>query len=163
MVFDSADLDCRAFVFPRNPADIFPNTIFNVLSNPFVAILCAKHDVDMFIEKPAASTVEDAKIMADAIKAKNLNEFLHALQLRYANMDKTSTFKIYEVKENLKQFTTTLKDRRYGIFKLPSEEFRKRDQEIQGTEELKKNESDDDNSEEENIKAIDCNQPTIGG
>ncbi|WP_373004975.1 Gfo/Idh/MocA family protein [Sulfurimonas sp.] len=36
------------------------------------AIICAKHDVHMFIEKPAASSVEDAKIMAEAIKAKNL-------------------------------------------------------------------------------------------
>lgn len=36
------------------------------------ALLCAKYDLDMFIEKPAASTVEDAKIMAEAIRAKNL-------------------------------------------------------------------------------------------
>jgi UDP-N-acetylglucosamine 3-dehydrogenase len=36
------------------------------------ALICAKHDVHMFIEKPAASSVEDAKIMAEAIRAKNL-------------------------------------------------------------------------------------------
>jgi len=80
---------------------------------------------------------------------KSRNEFLHTIQLRYANIDKTSTFKIYEVRDNLKNFTTTLKDRRYGLLLLPPEEFRKRDQEIQGTEELKKNEDDDYDSEEE--------------
>jgi len=36
------------------------------------ALICAKHNVHMFIEKPAASSVEDAKIMAEAIKEKNL-------------------------------------------------------------------------------------------
>ncbi|WP_324172848.1 Gfo/Idh/MocA family oxidoreductase [Sulfurimonas sp.] len=35
-------------------------------------LLCAKHNVNVFIEKPAASSVEDAKEMAEAIKAKNL-------------------------------------------------------------------------------------------
>ncbi len=36
------------------------------------ALICVKHNVHMFIEKPAASSVEDAKEMAEAIKAKNL-------------------------------------------------------------------------------------------
>lgn len=53
---------------------------------------------------------------------KERSEFLNMLQLRYANMDKTSTFKIYVVKENLKMFTATLKDRKYGIIKLPSKD-----------------------------------------
>ncbi|WP_321778522.1 Gfo/Idh/MocA family oxidoreductase [Sulfurimonas sp.] len=35
-------------------------------------LLCAKHGVNVFIEKPAASSVADAKEMAEAIKAKNL-------------------------------------------------------------------------------------------
>ncbi len=35
-------------------------------------LLCAKHNVNVFIEKPAASSVEDAKEMAEAIKSKNL-------------------------------------------------------------------------------------------
>lgn len=35
-------------------------------------LLCAKHNIHMFIEKPAASSVEDAKEMSQAIKAKNL-------------------------------------------------------------------------------------------
>jgi len=36
------------------------------------ALIWAKHDIHMFIEKPAASSVEDAKIMTEAIRAKNL-------------------------------------------------------------------------------------------
>ena len=35
-------------------------------------LLCAKHNIHIFIEKPAASNVEDAKEMSQAIKAKNL-------------------------------------------------------------------------------------------
>jgi len=35
-------------------------------------LLCAKHNIHMFIEKPAASSVEDAEEMSQAIKAKNL-------------------------------------------------------------------------------------------
>ena len=35
-------------------------------------LLCTKHNVNIFIEKPAASSVADAKEMAEAIKAKNL-------------------------------------------------------------------------------------------
>ena len=36
------------------------------------ALLCTKHNIHMLIEKPAASSVEDAKEMSQAIKAKNL-------------------------------------------------------------------------------------------
>lgn len=36
------------------------------------ALLCSKHNIHMLIEKPAASSVEDAKEMSQAIKAKNL-------------------------------------------------------------------------------------------
>lgn len=36
------------------------------------ALLCAKHNIHMFIEKPAASSVTDAKVMAEAIKEKSL-------------------------------------------------------------------------------------------
>lgn len=41
-------------------------------SHKDTALLCAKHNVHLFIEKPAASSVEDAKIMLDAIEQKNL-------------------------------------------------------------------------------------------
>ena len=37
-----------------------------------IALECAKNNVHMFIEKPAASSVEDAEQMLDAIQAKNL-------------------------------------------------------------------------------------------
>ena len=36
------------------------------------ALLCCKHNIHMLIEKPAASSVEDAKEMSQAIKVKNL-------------------------------------------------------------------------------------------
>ncbi|MFT7003801.1 MAG: UDP-N-acetylglucosamine 3-dehydrogenase [Sulfurimonas sp.] len=36
------------------------------------ALICTEHNVNMFIEKPAASSVEDAKEISKAIKAKNL-------------------------------------------------------------------------------------------
>jgi predicted dehydrogenase len=36
------------------------------------ALICTEHNVNMFIEKPAASSVEDAKEMVKAIKEKNL-------------------------------------------------------------------------------------------
>ncbi|MBL0709173.1 MAG: Gfo/Idh/MocA family oxidoreductase [Sulfurimonas sp.] len=35
-------------------------------------LLCAEHGIDIFIEKPAASSVKDAKEMAQAIKMKNI-------------------------------------------------------------------------------------------
>ena len=37
-----------------------------------VALKCAKHNVHMFVEKPAASSVEDANAMLEAIEAKKL-------------------------------------------------------------------------------------------
>ncbi|MDA3908882.1 MAG: Gfo/Idh/MocA family oxidoreductase [Sulfurimonas sp.] len=36
------------------------------------ALMCAKHNINMFIEKPAASSVADAKEMSETIKAKKL-------------------------------------------------------------------------------------------
>jgi len=64
------------------------------------------------------------------------DEFIEILQLRYANLDPRGTLKIYEVPSSLKPFTTTLKDRKYGIFKLPDSSCRQRDKELAGTDEL---------------------------
>lgn len=83
---------------------------------------------------------------------KDRNEFLHTLQLRYANLDKKSTFRIYVVKDDLKAYTATLKDRRYGIVKLPSKDWRRVDKEIAGLEELKSKRDDDEYDSEEEGK-----------
>jgi hypothetical protein len=40
------------------------------------------------------------------------------------------------VPEKLQKFTTTLKDRKYGIIKLPTKLYRRNSQEFAGTEEL---------------------------
>ncbi|MBD3823799.1 MAG: Gfo/Idh/MocA family oxidoreductase [Epsilonproteobacteria bacterium] len=37
-----------------------------------IALICAKHDIHMFIEKPAASHIQDAREMLDAINKKGL-------------------------------------------------------------------------------------------
>lgn len=79
---------------------------------------------------------------------KDRSEFLNMLQLRYANIDKESTFKIYLVKDNLKKYCATLKDRKYGLKNLPPKECRLRDKEIQGAKEMESVE-EDYNSEEE--------------
>jgi len=73
---------------------------------------------------------------------------LNILQLRYANIDHINTFKIYVVSDSLKKYTTSLKDRKYGITKLPHKSCRAKDKEIAGSEELKE-ESDKSESETE--------------
>ena len=42
--------------------------------------------------------------------------------------------KIYEVSENLKRYTTTLKDRKYGLIKIPEDEHRLYQEELKGSE-----------------------------
>lgn len=92
------------------------------------------------------------------------NEFIDILKLRYANLDKENTLKIFSVSDNLRIYTTTLSDKKYGLYKLPEESKRKRDEEIQGSrqmeedevlekleiaeKELKNNEIKDENDEE---------------
>lgn len=76
------------------------------------------------------------------------SDFLDILQLRYANLDKKDTFKLFMVNQNLKMFTATLKDRRYGIIKLPPNECRLYEKEIAGQGEFKSG-GERDNSEEE--------------
>ncbi|CAI2360806.1 unnamed protein product [Moneuplotes crassus] len=76
--------------------------------------------------------------------------FLSVLQLRFANMDSKSTFKVYECPDNLKKYVATLRDRKYGIIKLPEEKYRVREKEIAGTEEIK-----EEVVEEEKVEVID--------
>eukprot|EP00344_Euplotes_crassus_P012402 CAMPEP_0197008672 /NCGR_PEP_ID=MMETSP1380-20130617/46319_1 /TAXON_ID=5936 /ORGANISM="Euplotes crassus, Strain CT5" /LENGTH=171 /DNA_ID=CAMNT_0042429399 /DNA_START=355 /DNA_END=870 /DNA_ORIENTATION=+ len=64
-------------------------------------------------------------------------------------MDRKNTFRIYEVPNDLKIYTMTLKDRKYGLIKLPAEEFRTPEREIAGSDEYKKEEDDFYNSEED--------------
>jgi len=77
------------------------------------------------------------------------DSFLSVFQLRFANMDRKNTFRIYEVPNDLKIYTMTLKDRKYGLIKLPAEEFRTPEREIAGSDEYKKEEDDFYNSEED--------------
>ena len=60
----------------------------------------------------------------------NKDDFLQTLQLRYANIDKANTLKIFKVKDSIKKYITTLKDRKYGIIRLPPNEYRAKDIEI---------------------------------
>ena len=58
------------------------------------------------------------------------------LKLRYANLDSENTLKIYMVAENLKMYTTTLNDKKYGLYKLPEESKRLREEEIAGSKQI---------------------------
>jgi serum/glucocorticoid-regulated kinase 2 len=63
-------------------------------------------------------------------------EFVDILKLRYANLESDLTLKIYSVAENLKIYTTTLNDKKYGLYKLPEESKRLRDEEIAGSRQM---------------------------
>ena len=45
MIFDSADLNCRQFMFLRHAADVCPNAIFNRLMNKILPMFRAENDV----------------------------------------------------------------------------------------------------------------------
>ena len=67
-------------------------------------------------------------------------EFIDILKLRYANLDSENTLKIYAVSENLRNYTTTLNDKKYGLYKLPEESKRKREEEIAGSKQMEEDE-----------------------
>lgn len=67
-------------------------------------------------------------------------EFLDILQLRFANLDSENTLKIFSVSENLKTYTTTLNDKKYGLYKLPEESKRLREVEIAGSKQMQEDE-----------------------
>lgn len=52
------------------------------------------------------------------------------VKLRYLNVDPIHTLKIFIVPAKIKQFVTTIKDRKYGVTKLPEKKYRKHDLEI---------------------------------
>jgi tRNA A-37 threonylcarbamoyl transferase component Bud32 len=63
-------------------------------------------------------------------------DFVEILQLRFANLDNENTLKIYLVSENLKNYTTTLNDKKYGLYKLPEESNRLREIEVAGSKQM---------------------------
>ena len=46
----------------------------------------------------------------------------------------TKTMKIFSVDKNLKYYTTTLKDRKYGLIKLPENHYRLYEEELKGSD-----------------------------
>ena len=86
---------------------------------------------------------------------KDRDDFLHWLQLRFANIDSANTLRIFKVKDNMKKYAMTLKDRKYGIDKLPSNEFRARDMEFAGSNELEEEKEESNSDEEIDIDSVD--------
>ena len=86
---------------------------------------------------------------------KDRDDFLHWLQLRFANIDSVNTLRIFKVKDNMKKYAMTLKDRKYGIDKLPSNEFRARDMEFAGSNELEEEKEESNSDEEIEIDSVD--------
>mmetsp|Transcript_34096 Transcript_34096/g.33643 ORF Transcript_34096/g.33643 Transcript_34096/m.33643 type:complete len:271 (+) Transcript_34096:115-927(+) len=68
------------------------------------------------------------------------DEFVNILKLRFANLDSENTLKIFSVSDNLGMYTTTLKDKKYGLYKLPEESQRKREEEIAGSRQMEEDE-----------------------
>ena len=87
-------------------------------------ILSSKNDLDFVLHVP---NEYDYRYQVETRK-----EFVDILQLRFSNLDSENTLKIYSVTENLKMYTTTLKDKKYGLYKLPEESCRLREMEIAG-------------------------------
>ena len=45
VIFDSADSQRRQVVFARDPADVVPDALFNLLVNEIASLFCAEDDV----------------------------------------------------------------------------------------------------------------------
>lgn len=95
-------------------------------------ILSNKNETEFVLHVP---TEYDYRYIVDTRK-----EFVDILQLRFANLDSENTLKIYSVSESLKIYTTTLKDKKYGLYKLPEESCRLKDLEIAGSKQLEEDE-----------------------
>ena len=76
-------------------------------------------------------------------------------------MDRRNTFKIYEVEEDLKIYTATLKDRKYGILKTPLQKYRVYSKEICSSEEVKKEDDENYNSEEDGAESFSESEPEV--
>ena len=131
--------------------------------NVGAVILSSKNDTDFVVHIPKEY---DSKFRVDSRK-----EFVDLLQLRFANLDKENTLKIYAVLENLKMYTTTIKDQRYGLIKLPEESYRLKKIEIAGSksydeskeledklEKASKDFEDTEASTDDNFSALDGNE-----
>jgi hypothetical protein len=73
------------------------------------------------------------------------------IQARFINIECARTLKIYKVDVDLKHFMTTLRDMKYGTFRLPEPKFRLHDEEYPGTNDTdgpKVNFSDEDSGKE---------------
>jgi tRNA A-37 threonylcarbamoyl transferase component Bud32 len=94
-------------------------------------------------------------------------EFVDILKLRYANLESDNTLKIYSVSDNLKMYTTTLNDKKYGLYKLPEESKRLRDDEIAGSRQMEEEKELEDKLEkaqreiDENVMIDDDDVHTI--
>lgn len=95
-------------------------------------ILSSKYETEFVLHVPSEY---DYRYQVDTRK-----QFVDILQLRFANLDSENTLKIYSVADNLKMYTTTLKDKKYGLYKLPEESYRQRDIEIAGSKQMEEDE-----------------------
>lgn len=95
-------------------------------------ILSKKNETEFVVHVPKEY---DYRYQADTRK-----EFVDILQLRFANLDSENTLRLYLVPDSLKLYTTTLKDKKYGLFKLPEESYRLKDLEIAGSRQLEEDE-----------------------
>jgi hypothetical protein len=91
-------------------------------------ILSEKHKNEFVLHVPKEY---DYRYTCDSRK-----DFVDILKLRYANLDSENTLKIYMVADNLKMYTTTLNDKKYGLYKLPEESKRLREEEIAGSKQI---------------------------
>lgn len=71
------------------------------------------------------------------------------LQLRFSNINPKHTMKVYSVPTSLKYYTTTLKDRKAGFERLPESKYRKKEQELAGSEDLQDDEEEEKQAAQE--------------
>lgn len=70
-------------------------------------------------------------------EVKSRDEFIKILQLRFANMNPVDTLKIYVVSDNIENYVTSIKDKKYGISNLPAPNKRSKVEELAGSVDFK--------------------------